>query len=202
MAIDFYLDFISPFGYLARARLLDMARRHGQPVHYHPVDIHELRRAAGNTGPSNSRIPAKLAYFTKDYQRWAELYGLPIAKGLPGGMTGVVNRGLFRALDRGEGDAYVEQAWDCIWREGRDPGAEATHAEIERRLGWAAGELAAFADDPATVERYAAETAAASARGVFGVPTFFVGEEMWWGNDRLDFIDRHLASPNATHEAH
>src|SRR5579871_5243329 len=99
---------------------------------------------------------------------------------------------IFSAIDRNEADAYVEHGTSCVWREGLDPGADRTHAALEARMGWKPGDLAAFARLPATIQRFEAETDAASARGAFGVPTFFIGDEMWWGNDRLDFVERYL----------
>ncbi|RYD84707.1 MAG: 2-hydroxychromene-2-carboxylate isomerase [Sphingomonadales bacterium] len=194
MAIDFYLDFISPFGYLARARLLDIAARHRETVRYHPVDIRRLKLAVGNTGITNSAIPAKMAYFTRDFLRWADFYGIEIVSGLAGYDTGVLNRGLYLAIEKGQADAYVEQAWHCVWHDGLDPAASGTAADIEARLGWAKGELEAFVNRPEIVDRFAADTDAAGARGIFGVPTFLIGDEMWWGNDRLDFLERYLAA--------
>lgn len=192
MAIDFYLDFISSFGYLARGRLAKIARKFDHAVIYHPVDIRRIRLAAGNTGPFNSAIPAKLKYMTTDFLRWADFYGLKMVRTLSGAETGVFNRGLYLAIERRQADAYVEHAWDCIWRDGLDPGAESSEAELEARMGWQAGELSAFANTPVIVDRYSVEIEAASSRGVFGVPTFMIGEHMWWGNDRLDFLERHL----------
>src|SRR5262245_61256015 len=121
--IDFYFDFISSFGYLARGRLLQIARKHDRAVVYRPVDIARIRVAAGNTGPSNSAIPAKLKYMTTDFQRWADFYGLKIVNRLSGWQTGVFNRGVYLAIERGQTDAYVEHAWNCTWRDGLDPGA-------------------------------------------------------------------------------
>jgi 2-hydroxychromene-2-carboxylate isomerase len=197
MAIDFYLDFISSFGYLARHRLVGIARAHGEAIRYHPVAIFKLRELAGSTGPSNGQIPLKLAYFTKDFQRWADLYGIRITSKLGGYQTDILNRGVYLAIERGQADAYVEAAWNAVWRDGLDPAAASTEAALEEQMGWAAGELAAFANRPDIVDRFNAETEAASARGVFGVPTFFVGDEMWWGNDRLDFLERHLDARRA-----
>lgn len=194
MTIDFYLDFISAFGFLARGRLLEIARKFDQSVAYHPVDIKRIRLAAGNTGPSTSQIPSKLKYMTTDFLRWAEHYGLKMV-GTPGGAdTGVFNRGLYLAIDRNEADDYVRHAWNCVWRDGLDPGASDSHRELEARMGWRAGELNAFADRQETQDRYAEEIEAASRRGVFGVPTFVIGDDMWWGNDRLDFLERRLAA--------
>lgn len=192
MVIDFYLDFISPYVYLARGRLLDIAMRHGCKVTYHPVAITELRLNAGNTGPSNSQIPAKMAYFVEDYRRWADHYGLPIAKTLAGYDTRTLNCGLFLAIDRGHANRYAEAASYVVWRNGLDPASDDTLRRLDAEMGWAEGELAEFGADPEVLKRYEAETEAASKRGVFGVPTFMIGDEMWWGNDRLDFLERYL----------
>lgn len=193
MTIRFYLDFISPFGYLARGRLLDIAARYGAQVEYRPVDIFPLRERVGSTGPSNSAIPAKLAYFTKDRERWAAFYGMSIVERPAGFDTGAYNRGTLLAAMRGQADAYVEQAYACIWRDGLDPEAEEGRHELERRMGWERGELSAFAAAPETAERYAQLFEMAIADGVFGVPSFVVDGELWWGNDRLDFLERFLA---------
>jgi len=192
MVIDFYLDFISPYVYLARGRLIDIASRQGCGIAYHPVAIMSLREQVGSTGPSNSQIPAKMAYFAKDYRRWAEYYGLPIAETLAGFDTGELNRGLLLAVDRGEADLYAQLASDCVWRDGKDPAAAASLASIEAEMGWEAGILSDFASSPEAQARYDAETKAASECGVFGVPSFIIGDEMWWGNDRLDFLECHL----------
>lgn len=194
MAIDFYLDFVSSFGYLARHRLAGIASRYGEEIRYHPVEIGRLRALAGSTGPSNGQIPLKLAYFTKDFMRWADRYGISMTSKLGGYQTNVLNRGVYLAIERGQADAYVEAAWNCVWRDGLDPAALSTEAGLERAMGWATGELAAFGSRPDIVDRFNAETEAASARGIFGVPTFFIGDEMWWGNDRLDFLESYLAA--------
>lgn len=202
MTIRFYLDFISPFGYLARGHLVDMARRHGREVEYRPVDMAPLRQRVGSTGPSNGAIPAKLAYFTKDRERWARLYGLPMVA-LPKSFdTLVFNRGLLLADQRGQAPAYVEEAYACVWRDHVNPGSAEGQGELERRMGWTAGELAGFAANPSTAEAYAQVLDEAVANGVFGVPSFVVDGDLWWGNDRLDFLERHLAATaqNAPHE--
>ena len=64
-------------------------------------------------------------------------------------------------------------------------------------LGWDAGEFLAFTESADAEARYRASTAAAHQRGVFGVPTMLIGEEMWWGNDRLEFLEEFLAAQSA-----
>jgi 2-hydroxychromene-2-carboxylate isomerase len=192
LKIDFYLDFISPFGYLARPRLIAIAEKYGAQISYRAVDLQQLKRAAGNTGPSNRDIPPKLAYLTEDIQRWAKRYGVTAVRTLPGPNTSRLNRGLLFARNPDEARDYVRHAWDCVWRDGRDPGLAETVAELAERMGWRQGDLVAFIDSSSTQERYSWESAAAVQRGVFGVPTIMVGEHMWWGNDRLDFVEEYL----------
>lgn len=193
MIIDFYIDFISSFSYLARGRLVEMARRHGADIAYHPVDIAYLRHAAGNTGPSTSAVPPKMKYMQEDVRRWAALYGIPVVSSPAGYLTGALNRGLFLAIERGQAEDYVAAASARVWADGRDPAAPETERLVEQAVGWDPGELATFAASDRANHAYDRGNAEASARGVFGVPTFVIGEEMWWGNDRLDFVERYLA---------
>src|SRR3546814_3604932 len=76
--IDFYFDFISPFSYLAQLRLPEIARRHGRALAYHPIDIPEAKIAAGNYGPSNREVPAKIKVLTADLQRLGRRYDVPL----------------------------------------------------------------------------------------------------------------------------
>jgi len=192
--IDFYLDFISPFGYLARHALDRIVEKYAAEVSFHPVDLMRLKRAAGNTGPANRDVPLKYAYLTEDIQRWAMRYQVPMVRYLPGPDTRRLNLGLFLAKDEGRAAEYVRHAWDCVWRDGLDPGVITTILELATRMRWSADDLLAYVEAPSTQQRYDEENEAATRRGVFGVPTFTVGDAMWWGNDRLDFLEQHLAT--------
>jgi 2-hydroxychromene-2-carboxylate isomerase len=194
VTIDFYVDFISPFGYLARHAVLEIAKRYQADVAFHPVDLPRIKRAAGNTGPTNREMPLKYAYLTEDVQRWAQRYRLPVVRHLPGPRTERFNKGIFLAQESGRAEEYVRHAWDCIWRDGLDPGVPESLTEVALRMRWDAAALLNYVDMPSTQERYEEACEAATARGVFGVPTFMIGDLMWWGNDRLDFLEEHLAS--------
>jgi 2-hydroxychromene-2-carboxylate isomerase len=190
--IDFYLDFISPFGYLARHALSAITAKYGAELSYHPVDIVLLKRAAGNTGPSNRDIPAKCAYLTEDIQRWAKRYRIPMARSLPGSDTSRLNKGLFLAQDELRASEYVQHAWECVWRDGLDPGIAKTLAELATRMRWNFADFTAYVESTKAQQRFEDEIRAATRHGVFGVPTFIIGDAMWWGNDRLDFVEQHL----------
>ncbi|MGE0115055.1 MAG: 2-hydroxychromene-2-carboxylate isomerase [Steroidobacteraceae bacterium] len=194
VTIDFYLDFMSPFGYLARAALLRIATKYGADIAYHPVNLVRLKRAAGNTGPSNREIPPKIAYLTEDLQRWAKRYGIQMARELAGPDSSRLNKGFFFARDKNQATDYVRHAWDCVWRDGLDPGLTTTVSEAARRMQWNVDDFLAFVESETAQQQYEAENIAAIQRGVFGIPTFVIGDQMWWGNDRLDFLEEYLAA--------
>src|SRR5262249_12600811 len=108
-----------------------------------------------------------------------------------------LNKGAFYALDRHKIEAYANAAWDRVWGQGGDMRDDALIGAVAREMGWNAEEFLAYTLSATPEPRYQAETDAAHKRGVFGVPTMIVGEEMWWGNDRLFFLERYLAA-NAT----
>jgi 2-hydroxychromene-2-carboxylate isomerase len=190
--IDFYFDFISPFSYLAHQRLPDLAARHGYALSYHAASLTGLKTLAGNTAPRVTMIPLKLRYLRADQQRWAVRYGVPIKPPEGSHDSSWLNRGFFFADDRGQQRDYVINVWNKLRRDGRDMVDVKLWREIAGELGWAANEFVAYIRSEASQQRYDAETQKAHERGVFGVPTMLVGEEMWWGNDRLDFLEEYL----------
>jgi 2-hydroxychromene-2-carboxylate isomerase len=188
--LDFYFDFVSPFSYLAHQALPALAERHGYKLDYRPIDLREVRLTAGNTGPMTRDQPLKLAYARQDQRRWAERYGVPITPPRSHDWS-QLTRGAFFAIDRNEAQRYVAHVWHKIWGEG---GAmdDALIRSVAQAMGWDAAAFLSFTASPAAEARYRASTKEAHARGIFGVPTMMVGDEMWWGNDRLDFLDEYL----------
>jgi 2-hydroxychromene-2-carboxylate isomerase len=195
--IEFYFDFISPFSYLAHHRLPDIAARYGYMLDYRVSDLSELRRLAGNTGPRQTEQPLKLPYSRADQRRWAERYGIPIKPPVGSHDSSWINRGSFYALDHGRIKAYVDITWRKMRAEGRDIAEESFRRDLAKDLGWNPDEFVAFTQSEESKTRYQTFTRQAHLRGVFGVPTMLIGNEMWWGNDRLDFLEEFLqaASP-------
>ena len=193
-AIDFYFDFISPYSYLAHTQLPKIAAKHGYAIAYHPVDLTAIKLKGGNNGPSSRDQPLKIKYAYADFARWAKRYGVPMKR--LGGYDPKcrLTRGAFLALDRGKAGEYVTATWQRIWGEGGSLADEALHCAVAREMGWNEDEFVAFLDSPAADARFQAETDAAHARGVFGVPTMMLDDELWWGNDRLDFVDEYMAA--------
>ena len=188
-AIDFYFDFISPFSYLAHQRLPQLASRYGYALRYHVADLAVLKKLCGNTAPRMVDMPLKIAYSRVDQKRWAERYGVPITPPAGSHDSSWLNRGTFYAADKNNDADYVTAVWTRMRRDGRDLAEESTWREVARDLGWNADDFVAFIRSEASLARYRKASQDAHERGVFGVPTMLVSNEMWWGNDRLDFLE-------------
>ena len=192
--IDFYFDFISPFSYLAYQELPKVAARRGLVLAYHPVELAELKRGNNNTGPSNREQPLKSRYNQQEFRRWTKRYGVTLKRPAGYDAESRLNKGAFLALDRGCIHDYITAAWGRTWGAGGSLADEAVMRAVARDLSWDADAFMAFVGSDAALQRYRTETEAAHQRGVFGVPTMVVGEEMFWGNDHVHWLEEHLAT--------
>lgn len=189
--IDFYLDFISPFAYLASFRLPGIARQFGARIAYHAIDLTAAKRAAGNTGPANREIPPKIRYLMADLRRWAKRYGVPLVP--PSGFdSATANRGLLWARGKGREEAYVRAVYDAIWGRGANPADLRVLRSAVEAAGLPGDEFEKAVDSGELKAAYEEVNRQAQARGVFGVPIYIVDDEMFWGNDRLDFLEEYL----------
>lgn len=189
--IDFYFDFISPFSYLAQLRLPEIARRHGRAVTYWPIDIPEAKIAAGNYGPSNREVPAKIKVLAADLDRWAARYGVPLT--FPQSFDcGAWNIAAVFAARNGSAEKFVGEAFARIWGEGIDPRHRDELAATAESAGLDPAALIAFTTSEEGAIEYRKTRSSAYARGVFGAPMMFVGDQIFWGNDRLDFLEDYL----------
>lgn len=191
--IDFFFDFWSPYAYLASGRLADMAEAHGWTLRYCPIDLKRAKLAAGNDGPANLQIPPKIRYLMTDLKRWAARYRLPIGPVPKGSNTRRINIGALLAQDLGLARAYVREGYRAVWGEGGDPDSDPLLAEVATRAGIDPAGLLEFVASPEAAGRYETQFEEAAARGVFGVPIMLAGDEMWWGNDRLEFLEEFLS---------
>jgi 2-hydroxychromene-2-carboxylate isomerase len=192
--IEFYFDFVSPYAYLASLELPKVAAKHGCTIDYKPIDLNAAKTAAGNTAPPTAAIPAKLNYVMADFARWCQRYGAKLEfsrEGPP--VAEPANKGVFYAQDRGQVAEYVAAMWAATFGSGGLHGKEEVLREVAGGLGWDADDFLAFVASDEAAARYAEANEAAQAKGVFGAPTMIVDGDMWWGNDRLDFLDEYLA---------
>ena len=142
-------------------------------------------------------MPLKLEYSRIDQKRWAERYGVPITPPSGSHDSSWLNRGAFYAIEKKQVAEYVTAVWVRMRRDGRDLAEEATWREVAEDLGWNADEFVTFIRSEASQKEYQNASQDAHDRGVFGVPTMLIGKEMWWGNDRLDFLEEFLKTHTA-----
>lgn len=186
--VEFFFDYVSPFSYLADTQIARLKDRTGAEVIYKPASLRAIFKSTKNTPPP--AVPAKFKYYAVDAIRWAKHYGVPMEMNpfFPMVNTMPALRGAIAAQDAGRFAEYHEAAFRAMWIEGQNLGDAVV---VERLLG-AAG-LGAGADARDEIgEKLVANSEEAVARGAFGVPTFFVGDAMFWGNDRLHFVEAAL----------
>nr|ART38659.1 G518 [uncultured bacterium] len=189
--IDFYFDFISPFSYLAQAKLPDLARRTGCVIEYWPIDIPEAKIAAGNYGPSNREVAPKIKVLMADLERWAARYEVPLT--FPASFACADwNCAALYARSQDQAEAFVTAAYHRIWGLGIDPRDQNELRGCAEDVGLDADALCEFVASPAGQGEYRKVRTQAYQRGVFGAPMMFVDDQIFWGNDRLDFLESYL----------
>ena len=175
--LEFFYDFVSPYSYLASERVEELARRTGALLRLRPFLLGGVLKATGNQAPVET--PAKYRHLKVDLERWSRRLGVPL--NFPAThpfSTVLAMRCALAAAAKGLVVPFTHAAFRAAWAEGLD----LTRPEV----------LALVASAPAYKETLLAETEGAVKRGAFGAPTFFVGEEMFVGNDRLDFVEEAL----------
>ncbi|NIA72331.1 2-hydroxychromene-2-carboxylate isomerase [Pelagibius litoralis] len=193
--IDYYMTLISPWAYLGSQRLADIAKRHGAEVRVLPVNYGEVFPRTGGL-PLAKRAPERQAYRMMELKRWRTYLDVPInlepayfptPEAIAAGMV-------IAAGDSGGRPLELAQAFGrAIWEQERNIAHESTCREVAGETGHDGADLLARAQDPAMAQRHAEQTETSIARGVFGAPTYVYKDELFWGQDRLDFLDRALA---------
>ena len=193
--IEFFWDVGSPYTYLASTQIDWLRSETGAEVVFKPFLLGGVFRATGNEMPA--RIPQKAAFMMKDVARWARLYDIPVK--LPGETPFPINgllpmRVAILLEQQGQGETYCHAAFKAYWAEGRDVSQPEILAEVIAGLGLDSETILAQAVTPENKKALIDATEGAVARGAFGAPAFFVGDEMFWGNDRLVQLVHHLKS--------
>jgi len=191
--VEFYFDFGSPYSYLAYKALPGVAAAHGAQIVWRPMLLGGVFKASGNHSPAE--IPAKEKWMREDMQRWAERYGAVFKRNPHFPInTLILMRGAVGMQTRGtDFDKYAEAMFRAMWAEPRNLGEPQELAAVLRQAGFDTDAFQSLVNDVVVKEQLKKNTEEAVARGVFGAPTFFVGEEMFWGQDRLDFVAAALA---------
>jgi 2-hydroxychromene-2-carboxylate isomerase len=190
---EFWFDFGSLASYLAWTQLPALESATGARAEYKPMLLGGVFHATGNQSPAN--IPAKGKYIFTDFARFAKRYGVPLVMNpnfpintllLMRGAIGLQMRGDARFMD------YCHAMFKATWIDSLNMTDPATVAEALRQADFDAPELLALANELATKDALKAATQSAVERGIFGAPTFFVGDQMFWGQDRMEFVKEAL----------
>jgi len=193
--LEFLFDFGGPNSYLAHKSLPEICARTGAEPVYAPILLGGLFKLTNNQAPMMryAETPAKRNYEMLEFDRFVKAHALPFKMNPRFPINSLfLMRGAVAAQQLSCFALYVDTVMAAMWEDSKDMG----EAEIVRQVLDSAGldstALLALADDPDVKAELMANTEAAAKRGAFGVPTFFVGEEMFWGKERLEQVEAAL----------
>ncbi|MEP7180624.1 MAG: 2-hydroxychromene-2-carboxylate isomerase [Betaproteobacteria bacterium] len=194
--IDYYLAVVSPYAYLGHDRFVALAAKYGASIAVKPINLGEVFPVSGGL-PLAKRAPQRQAYRLVELRRWSTLLGKPMhvePQFFP--VSGdLATSAVLAAQERGEAAAVamVGAVGRAIWEQQRNIADAATVEALANECGLPGGALMERAKSPEIAAKYAAFTQEAIARGVFGAPTYVYHGDLFWGQDRLDFLARALA---------
>lgn len=194
--IDYFLTLVSPYAYLGHARFVEIAERHNATVHIKPVNMGAIFSETGGL-PLAKRAPARQAYRFQELKRWQAHLGVPLT----------LEPAFFPANDRDaagmvisatrNGQKGIELAGAflrAVWAEEKNIADHPTITAIADQLGLNGQALLVDSASSEVNAIWESNTQAGKSAGVFGAPTYIVGEHMFWGQDRLDFLEQTLGS--------
>ena len=192
--LEFFFDLGSPTTYLAYTQLPGICAETGSQLVYQPILLGGIFKATGNASPVT--IPAKGRYLLQDLARYAKRYGVPLKFNphfpintltLMRAVTGIQLRQPERFID------FIDCLFRAIWVDGRNLGDPAVVAAVLAEHGFDPAQVLELAQDEAVKNALKHKTEEAIARGVFGAPSLFVGQQLFFGQDRLDFVREALS---------
>jgi 2-hydroxychromene-2-carboxylate isomerase len=188
-AVEFFFDFGSPASYLAWTQLPGICKAHGATLIYRPMLLGGVFQATGNTSPAS--VPAKGKYMLEDLARFARRYNVPMRFNphFPINTLALMRCAVGLQMRQPQRfEEFVSAMFKAIWVEGRNMADPAIVAEALAQAGFDPPVVLAVTADPAVKDALKANTEEAVRRGVFGAPTVFVGDQMFFGQDRLEFV--------------
>lgn len=192
-SVEFYFDLGSPYSYLAYYRLLQIAEQQEIQIVYKPILLGGVFKATGNRSPIE--IPVKGVYSILDMQRWAEYYQIPMQMNphfpmntltLMRILTGV------QLLHLEKFEQVLKLLFDAMFGTPQNLNEPTVLAEVLKPSGFSVEDIMSMVQSEVVKQKLITETEQAIQRGIFGAPTFFVGDEMYWGQDRLHFVEQAL----------
>jgi 2-hydroxychromene-2-carboxylate isomerase len=188
--LEFFFDLSSPYSYLAATQVPALAARTGAKVAWKPFVLTAVFKASKNNGPVVS--PEKARWSLADLSRWAAQYGVPFKMSRYWPINAIkAMRLICAADDEGKAGEASLAAFDAVWADEKDITTDDELRAIARAAELTLDPLAAI-EQPAIKDRLRAYGDDAIRRGAFGAPAMFVGDELFWGNDRLHHVEAAL----------
>ncbi|KAA0693848.1 2-hydroxychromene-2-carboxylate isomerase [Halopseudomonas laoshanensis] len=190
--LEFFFDVGSPATYLAWTQLPELASRTGADIIWRPMLLGGVFQATGNSSPAT--VEAKGNYTRKDFQRYAQRYGVTLNHNpyFPINTLQLM-RGATAFLGTDDFDRYLKAIFTAIWVDEQDMNQPEVVGKVLAKAGFDPTAVLQRISDPQVKEQLKVTTTEAVERGVFGAPTFFVNDEMFFGQDRLEFVEAALA---------
>jgi 2-hydroxychromene-2-carboxylate isomerase len=197
MHIDYYVSLNSPWTHLGATRIETMAMANNATMRIYPVDFGAIFSKSGGL-PLPQRSPQRQAYRLQELARWRDHLNIPIKiqpKFFPANEQ--LSSGCVIGVRETIGDQpaikLAHRVLRALWQEERNPADPATMAALITDIGLDADSILKLGGDPKWAERRLADTQAALDRDVFGAPSYVIGDDIFWGQDRLEFVQRRIA---------
>ncbi len=195
--IDFIFDFGSPNAYLANQVLPQTAAKHGANINYIPCLLGGIFKLTNNQAPmvAFANVKGKLAYDMLEIQRFIKKHGLNKFQMNPHFPvnTLLLVRGAIAANREGRLDDFITLGLKAMWEDGQKMDDPEVFVKVFTEGGFDGAKILEMTQDQAVKDKLMANTAQAVERGVFGIPTFFIGDKMFFGKDRLGQVEEALS---------
>jgi len=190
--VEFFYDFGSPASYLAHTQLPKIAGKTGAEIIHRPFLLGGVFKATGNSSPM--AVAAKGTWLLNDLERYAKRYGVPLVFNPHFPINTVqLMRGATWTRENDLLPAYQDAMFKAVWEEARNMNDPEEVARVLQANDIDPGQFTEAIADQNIKDKLRADTEEAVGRGAFGAPTMFVGGDMFWGQDRLDFVEEALS---------
>ena len=189
--IEFHFDFGSPTAYLAYTQLKLIAARNETKIEYYPILLGGVFKATGNNPPA--AVPAKGKYMMVDLQRYANKYRVPYERNpyFPVNTLALM-RGAVSYQDDGDFIKYIEVMFRNMWIEPKNLNDEEVLKKVLIENNFDVDDFIRRITDQNVKDKLISNTENAVNKGAFGAPTMFVGDQMFFGQDRVEFVEEYL----------
>jgi 2-hydroxychromene-2-carboxylate isomerase len=193
--VEFFFDVGSPTAYLASTQIQNIVSEAGATLVYRPMLLGGVFKATGNSSPVT--VPAKGKWMFSDMSLWAKCYGVTLKMNpfFPINTLPLMRGAVAMQMRMPEKfDAYLAAVMNAIWQDKKNMGDPAVIAEVLTQIGLDPAAFMAMIGDDEIKSALVKNTEEAVSRGVFGAPTFFVGDQMFFGQDRMMFVKEALSN--------